>query len=242
MLSGSPKVLSGGTIPGGGLLINTGGTLLSPAPFTCTTSPDHCYAVHRYTPFSAVNGVKSTNKVLYMTGTTGTITGATWAILNDGTVLETDWQEQVSGDKKHYFVWGLNTNPQPPTWGTPSDNTYYTFRVEDTNQDKIWHMSVDGVSGGGTYTAVTTLAHILESGYEIDPTTSNLTLLEDDFKNLSYVYNGTWNLWDSAHGAHDTPINPIPLKPLLHVKYCGVGDENYYHSQHGPGSAPANCS
>jgi hypothetical protein len=71
------------------------------ATFTCTTSPDHCYAVHLYTPFFDVNGVKSTNKVLYMTGTAGTITSATWAILNDGTILEADWQEGVTTGANH---------------------------------------------------------------------------------------------------------------------------------------------
>lgn len=208
--------------------------------FTCTISyPDKCYAVHLYNPYFDVNGVKSTNKVLYMTGTAGTITGATWAILTDGTILESDWQEGVTSGANHYFVWGLNGSPQH-TWGSPSDNTYYTFTVEDMNKDKVWNLSAGGITGG-TYTAATSLTHKLKSGYEIEPSTV-VTLREDDFKDMSYVYLSTWTLWNSASGVNNQFLNPNPFTPVLHVKYCGTGDENYYHSQHGPGSAPANCT
>jgi hypothetical protein len=108
------------------------------------------------------------------------------------------------------------------------------------NKDKVWNMGAGGSSF--TYTAATSLTHQLKAGYEIDPTTSNVTLKENDYKDMSYVYLATWTLWDSVDGTNGQFLNPAPLTPVLHVKYCGTGDENYYHSQHGPGSAPANCS
>ena len=209
------------------------------ATFDCTTDPNHCYAVHIYNVFFDVNGVQSTNKVLYMTGTAGTVTGATWAFLVDGNFLETDWQEQVVSGANHYFVWGLNGNPQH-TWGAPSDNTYYTFTVEDLNKDKVWNMAAGGQSFPKTM--ATSLTHKLETGYELDPTIAGLTLREDDFKDMKYVYLATWHYWDSTDGTHTQFLNPNSSPPVLHVKYCGTGDEQYHHSQHGPGAAPPSCT
>jgi hypothetical protein len=203
---------------------------------SCTlTYGTHCYAVHIFNPNFSVEGVRSTEKVLYTTGSAGWVENSNWVILYNSHFLEVGWhQNTVSGGGNPYFLWAADGVTQK-TWGTPSDNTYYTFTAESLAENSVWNMS----AGGQTYSSTlsTSFSNQLEVGYEFTYT-SEINLRTNDYNPIQYGQQQLgWVDWNSADGTHSKYLQP---GTGYFVQYCGTGNQQYYHSQHGQGT-PTSC-
>lgn len=208
----------------------------------CTgTYGTHCYATHIFDPYFSVNGIQSTEKVLYTTGTNGWVENSNWVMLYDGNFLEVGWhQNTVSGGGNPYFLWAKNGITQT-TWGSPSDNTYYTFTAEDLALDNVWKMSAGGQEYTGTMT--TPYSNEIQVGYEFTYT-SEINLRTNDYANMEYGTPTTgWVLWNSGDGTHGRYLQP---GAGYFVHGCGTTWDtdpvSFYHSQHGQGTEPSSCT
>lgn len=197
-----------------------------------------CYAVHNFIPNSPYsNGVKSTNIVIDRTIDNQFVVSSTWSKLTNGNFYEVAWKDNQYSSAHPFFICAENGSPLTTGWGTPSNNTTWTFRVHDQDKNQIWNMEVDGsgtpsvCQGNGAIT----LANSLKTGYETTYDTNKIST--NDYNNISFVRDSFWYLWQSTYGSH----TPSEVGPGFFVKFCGSGDANYYHSKHGKGTPPGSC-
>lgn len=197
-----------------------------------------CYAVHNYIPnIPYTNGVKSTYIVIDRTIDNQFVLSSTWALLSNGMFYEVAWKDNQYSFAHPFFTCAENGALLTSGWGTPGNNTIWTFRVHDQDKNQIWNMEVDGSGtpsvcqgNGGT-----TIAISLKTGYETTYDTNNIST--NNYKYIFFVRDNFWYLWQSTYGSHSSSV----IGPGFFVKYCGSGDANYYHSNHGKGTPPGSC-
>jgi hypothetical protein len=200
---------------------------------------NHCYAQHNFSQkfTGAYNGMQSTEKVLSTTIASGSwIQNSNWAIHPDGVhFVEFGWHQ--NNNASPYFMCGIDGGTRQ-FGSAPSDNTYYVFKGEDLNLDSIWHIDISGNTCN--LASASTSAFMLQVGYELTNSDAQ-TLRKNDYTGLQFARApNTWAFWNSADGGNGWTLKPND--GTYFVKLCGGTAEQYWHSQHGQGTAPATCS
>ena len=197
------------------------------------TYGENCYAVDEYYPYSSVNGVKSTMYSYNLKPPSGWFNDPVWAVLITGEQLEVGTHGDPYGMS---YYWGYNA-AIINRFGSPVDGSSHTFQTDNLAQNNVWNIKVDGTTYY-TKTTGTPWTNNIETGYEF--TYTDITLKRNDHSSKSYGRPDTgWVLWNKADASsHYSALVP---STGYYVKYCGTGDQQYYHIQHGQNSFPPTC-
>lgn len=212
-------------------------------PWDSARSVYRCYAVHNFYPSGPLysNGLKSTNIVIDRTVDNQFVLSSTWAKLTNGNFFEVAWKDNQYSTSHPYFTCAAN-GATITTWGTPGNNTSWTFRVHDQDKNQIWSMEVDasGTPASCIGNGAGILSNNLKTGYETPYDNNNIS--KNDYSNLQFVRDNIWYLWQSFYGTHGKVADP---PTIFYVHGCGTtwtNDPSYWHSQHGKGTEPSSCT
>ncbi len=193
----------------------------------------NCYLVHQFNPIFSVNGLKGEWKALQVPNNPSWILSPGWVELPDLSFIEVGVRDFGTSDPQ--FYWGKN-GAISDVWGSPADGSTHTFRLHDFNQNSIWNVNVDGVTLYSTAMS-TAWSNEVKAGWEF--TYTEATVKTNDFNKLSWGRPDTgWVWWKQGDGNH--------YAPQVHsggffVHYCGTGNEQWRHSQHGKDGQPITC-
>ncbi len=183
-----------------------------------------CYAVHTFYPSSPTYalGSQSTHKVFQNVVNNGAVIAPLWSWTTHTTprLLEIGWIDLAGSSTVAQFYCAVGGTIQGSKWGNPTHNTFYTFQIDDINQDNTWIMSAGGQSCSYNPGGTTAKLNILKVGYEI--TYDNNSISTNEFKDLKLHRSGQWNLWRSTYGTHPADTE-FPSRPPMFVNHCDSG-------------------
>lgn len=216
-------------------------TMLIQTAYAAPCPNGKCYAVHSFYPSSTkqVLGSQSTHKVFQNLVNNGGVFAPLWSYTTNvpPVLLEIGWRDLAGSSTTAKFYCAVGGTIQGQPWGSPTHNTFYTFQIDDINQDGTWVMAAGGQSCSHTISGTAKKLNNLKVGYEI--TYDNNSISTNEFKDLKGYRNSQWILWSSADGTRS--VEQLPSRPPMFVNLCDSG--SWSRIQAGMLSSPlSSCS